>query len=118
MLPARNRLRESGQFRAVLRGPGGSRAGGPLMVVHAAMTDPMGVQAPRVGFVVSGAVGGSVVRHRVVRRLRALVKPRLGGIPDGCDLVVRANPAAARASFQELEVEFDRLLTRVLAKVG
>ncbi len=118
MLPARNRLRESGQFRAVIRGPGGSRAGGPLMVVHAAMTDPTGVRAPRVGFVVSGAVGGAVVRNRVVRRMRALVAVRVDGIPAGCDVVVRANPAAAPASFAELEAELDRCLGRALAKVG
>jgi ribonuclease P protein component len=118
VLPARNRLRESGQFRAVLRGPGGSRAGGPLMVVHAAMTDPMGARAPRVGFVVSGAVGGAVVRNRVERRLRALAGTALGGIPAGCDLVVRAAPAAATASFAELQAELDRCLRRALAKVA
>lgn len=116
MLPARNRLRESGQFRAVLRGPGGSRAGGPLIVVHAAMTDPTGARAPRVGFVVSGAVGGAVVRNRVTRRLRALVAARLDGIPSGCDLVVRAAPAAAAASFGDLETELDRCLGRAVAK--
>lgn len=117
MLPARNRLRESGQFRAVLRGPGGARAGGPLMVVHAATTDPQGVRAPRVGFVVSGAVGGAVVRNRVTRRLRALLAARLAGMPPGCDLVVRAAPSAAQASFAELEAELDRCLGRALAKV-
>ena len=118
MLPARNRLRESGQFRAVLRGPGASRAGGPLIVVHVALTDPKGVRAPRVGFVVSGAVGGAVVRNRVKRRLRHLVAARLSGMPRGCDLVVRAAPAAAGAQFGELERELDRCLTRALAKVG
>jgi ribonuclease P protein component len=118
VLPARNRLRESGQFRAVLRGPGGSRAGGPLIVVHAAMTDPLGARAPRVGFVVSGAVGGAVVRNRVTRRLRALVAARVDGIPDGCDLVVRAVPAAATAGFADLEAEVDRCLGRAVAKVG
>ncbi len=118
MLPARNRLRESGRFRAVLRGPNGSRAGGPLIVVHAAMTDPTGARAPRVGFVVSGSVGGAVVRNRVTRRLRAILAQRLDGIPSGCDLVVRATPAAGAAGFGELEAELDRCLQRTLAKVG
>jgi ribosomal protein L34/ribonuclease P protein component len=67
-----------------------AKPAGPLIVVHAAMTDPTGARAPRVGFVVSGAVGGAVVRNRVTRRLRALDRARLGGIPSGCDLVVRA----------------------------
>ena len=49
----------------------------------------------RVGFVVSKAVGGAVVRNRVKRRLRALVRPLVLSSDNGCDVVVRALPAAA-----------------------
>lgn len=71
---------------------------------------------PRVGFVVSKAVGNSVVRHRVVRRLRAQVAERLtrGVVPDGTDLVVRAQPPAATASSAELGSALDSALDRVL----
>ena len=117
MLPAGNRLRSAQQFRAVLRGPRGSRSGGRLLVVHAAMTDWVGVRAARVGFVVSKAVGGAVVRNRTTRRLRSLVAARLDGIPAGCDLVVRAAPAAAAASFDELGHELERCLTRAVARL-
>lgn len=117
MLPARHRLRDPADFRAVLRGPGASRAGGALLVVHLAMTDALGSRAPRVGFVVSGAVGGSVVRHRVVRRLRHLMRERLSRLPAGCDAVVRANPVAAAADSARLAIELDRALGRALAKV-
>ena len=48
----------------------------------------------RVGFVVSKAVGGAVVRNRVKRRLRHLVAHELEG-PVVRDVVVRALPAAA-----------------------
>lgn len=68
---------------------------------------------PRVGFVVSKAVGNSVVRHRVTRRLRALMAPRLAGLPDGADVVVRAQPAAATARFDEIAADLDRALERV-----
>lgn len=51
----------------------------------------------RVGFVVSKAVGGAVVRNRVKRRLRHLVARQLVGSPTGLDVVVRALPAAATA---------------------
>lgn len=51
----------------------------------------------RVGFVVSKAVGGAVVRNRVERRLRHLVATELVGAPVGLDVVVRALPAAATA---------------------
>jgi ribonuclease P protein component len=48
----------------------------------------------RVGFVVSKAVGGAVVRNRVKRRLRHLVALELTGSAGAHDVVVRALPAA------------------------
>ncbi len=66
-----------------------------------------------MGFVVSKAVGNSVVRHRVTRRLRALMAQRLTALPEGTDVVVRAQPAAAAARFDELAAELDRGLERV-----
>ncbi len=68
----------------------------------------------RVGFVVSKAVGGAVVRTRVKRRLRAVLAERLALLPAGSLLVVRANPAAAEATSAELARSVDRVLERVL----
>jgi ribonuclease P protein component len=48
----------------------------------------------RVGFVVSKAVGGAVVRNRVKRRLRHLVAQELGAEGSVHDVVVRALPAS------------------------
>lgn len=56
----------------------------------------------RCGFIVSKAVGGSVVRHRVIRRLRHLCRELYPGLPAGSRLVVRALPAAASAPFAQL----------------
>jgi ribonuclease P protein component len=66
-----------------------------------------------VGFVVSKAVGNSVVRHRVSRRLRHLMRDRLGTLPVGCTLVVRALPSAAAASSADLGVDLDAALRRL-----
>lgn len=60
----------------------------------------------------SKAVGNAVVRNRTKRRLRASVASRLNGIPAGVDLVVRANPAAAAASWDELDVAVARGLEK------
>ena len=84
------------------------------MVVHAHRTDARAGLPPRVGFVVSKAVGGAVVRNRVKRRLRALMAARIGTVPAGYDVVVRANPAAPRASYAELGADLDRLLGTVI----
>lgn len=68
----------------------------------------------RAGLVVSKSVGGSVVRHRVSRRLRHLLAARLPQLPAGSRLVVRATPAAAAASSAELGADLDRALARLV----
>jgi ribonuclease P protein component len=120
VLPRRHRLTRPADYGAVLRGGarrGNRRAAGRVVVVH--RRDPREApgstptRPPRVGFVVSKAVGGSVVRHRVTRRLRALMAQRLPALPEGTDVVVRAQPAAAAATFGELAQDLDRALERV-----
>lgn len=112
MLPAAARLTNSADFRLVTRG--GHRAGRPRLVVHAVRS---GIEAdprpPRVGFVVSKAVGNSVVRHRVSRRLRHVVRDRLGTLPPGSALVVRALPRSAEATSAELAADFDAAIRRL-----
>lgn len=115
MLPATARLTRSADFRLVTRQ--GRRAGGPRIVVHALTRDPRAevrtMPGPRVGFVVSKAVGNSVVRHRVARRLRHVVRDRLGTLPAGSALIVRALPPAAGASSAEFRQDFDGALRRL-----
>ena len=109
MLPAAHRLTDAATFRDVVRA--GSRAGSHTVVVH--LVSDTGVVGPRAGLVVSRAVGSSVVRHRVQRRLRHLVRERLQVLPARAALVVRALPAAASASSHELGADLDRCLGRV-----
>ncbi|AIG81237.1 ribonuclease P [Amycolatopsis sp. MJM2582] len=112
MLPAAARLRRSEDFRAVMRR--GAKAGRRRLVVHALTTDPPdAAEAARAGFVVSKAVGNSVVRHRVTRRLRHLVSARIGTLPPGSSLVIRALPPAADASSAELGSDLDASLRRL-----
>jgi ribonuclease P protein component len=116
VLPAAARLTRSQDFRQVTRN--GRRAGGPRIVVHAATADPSDqlvqtIAGPRVGFVVSKAVGNSVVRHRVARQLRHVVRDRLGTLPLGSSLIVRALPSAAGASSAEFRQDFDAALRRL-----
>ncbi len=111
MLPAAHRLTSGPTFRSVIRD--GRRAGSRTLVVHLA-TDP-GSREPRVGLVVSKAVGNSVVRHRVQRRLRHLVREQLELLPEFGVLVVRATPAAAAAASRELGADLTRCLQRVMS---
>lgn len=142
MLPAAARLRSPGDFAEVIRH--GRRFGRTLVVMHAlvpiqapgvpraharpaathscnrgggaaVVTRHSTCPGPRVGFVVSKAVGGSVVRHRVARRLRHLLRDRLDKLPAGTRLVVRALPGAATADWARLAEDVDRALRAVLA---
>lgn len=114
MLPARHRLRDSADFVSAVRGTGATRAGGRLIVVHANRTDARAELPPRVGFVVSKAVGNAVIRNRTKRRLRHVVASHMTELPTGADLVVRANPAAGRASSAELDEAFVRQVGRAV----
>jgi ribonuclease P protein component len=63
--------------------------------------------------VVSKAVGNAVVRHRVVRRLRHVVRDRLDAVQPGSTLVVRALPSAATAPSIDLGSDLDSALRRL-----
>jgi ribonuclease P protein component len=98
MLATAHRLRRRSEFAAAIRT--GHRARRPSLVVH--LMTGAGDAPPRVGFVVSRAVGGAVERNRVRRRLRHLVCGHLDALPPGALLVVRALPAAATAPYRRL----------------
>lgn len=86
-------------------------------MVHANTTDSRAGCPPRVGFVVSKAVGGAVVRNRVKRRLRAQMTALVGSVPSGTDVVVRAQPGSSTADSAALGAEVRRLLTQALTRL-
>ncbi len=77
------------------------------MVVHLSAT-ANSPAPPRVGFIVSRALGPAVVRNKVRRRLRHLVRELWADLPPGTRLVVRATPAAATAEYERLGVDLRR----------
>ena len=106
-------MRSSKDFQRTTRR--GVRVGRPTLVVHAAPIpdddDGMkvasaGPSAPRIGFVVNGAVGNAVIRNRVKRRLRHLAAAHVAGTPAGIDIVVRALPRAATDP-AEVPIDFE-----------
>ncbi|MGH3614815.1 MAG: ribonuclease P protein component [Pseudonocardia sp.] len=119
MLPAGSRLTRREEFASVISR--GRRSGRGRLVVHLQIMDSSAECAtpsgPRVGFVVSRAVGGSVVRHRMVRRLRHLVAERLDALPSDACLVIRALPPAADATSAQLADDLDAGLCGALRKL-
>ena len=64
----------------------------------------------RVAFAIGRPVGGSVVRNRLRRRLRAVCRDHATQFAPGHSYLVGATPRAAAASYEELDVTLQSLL--------
>jgi ribonuclease P protein component len=110
-----HRMRSSEDFRATVRR--GAKAAQPTLVAHVVLpAGPEAGTATSVGFVVNKAVGSSVSRNRVKRRLRHLMRSRLSLVPPGSRIVVRALPPAGEASSSTLADDLDIALRRAGAR--
>jgi ribonuclease P protein component len=147
MLPATHRMRRAHDFEAAVRG-GRRAGRPTLVVhstalVHSTVDEHVDNSGSRdhsvpdsprdndgdagtggpvvpalVGFVVSKAVGNAVTRNRVKRRLRALMREQVAALPAGTRVVVRANPGAARATFEGLGDDLDGALRTLRRRSG
>ncbi|HZU11262.1 MAG TPA: ribonuclease P protein component [Chloroflexota bacterium] len=109
MLPKQHRLLRTRDFTRVRRR--GRSAGDSLLVLYV-----LPVRSPdlRVGFSVSKRVGKAVTRNRVKRVMREIARRDLGKMRRGQDLVFIARPAAAQATYADL----DASMARALGKTG
>jgi ribonuclease P protein component len=109
MLPKEHRMRSALDFSATVRS--GARSGRRNVVLYARPRDAEQAGEPtRFGFIVSKAIGNAVTRNLVKRRLRAVAGHSLAeqslAVPRaGFDVVVRALPPAAAASWDDLSAE-------------
>ncbi len=110
-MPAKHhRVTRGDDYRHVVRK--GNRVGGAYCITHAVLHTEKD-QPARFGFIVSKTVGNAVTRNLVRRRLKAIVELRLAQGFVGADIVFRALPPAAHATFKELQTETHRALDRV-----
>ncbi|CKI68991.1 ribonuclease P protein component [Mycolicibacterium smegmatis] len=122
MLPARNRMRRSAEFSVTVSR--GVRAAQPDVVVHALRLesnagnagDDGDANGPRIGLIVSKAVGNAVERHRVSRRLRHVAKTFVSGLDPADLIVIRARPSSRDATSSRLERQLGQALERVSSK--
>ncbi|AGB26653.1 ribonuclease P protein component [Mycobacterium sp. JS623] len=111
MLPARYRMTRSTDFGVTVSQ--GVRAVQPDLVVHALRsTDDGSGDGPRIGLVVSKAVGGAVQRHRVARRLRHVARTVINELDPADRVVIRALPGSRNAISARLEQELRTAIRR------
>jgi ribonuclease P protein component len=91
----------------------GVRAAQPDLVVHALRTPDDTSDAPKIGLVVSKAVGSSVQRHAVSRKLRHVARAVVSDLRPGDRVVIRALPGSSRAISARLEKQLRTALRRV-----
>lgn len=103
------RLRESTDFARVR--DGGRVWRHPLLVLSVGSA-PDARPVTRFGITVSRRVGTAVVRNRVKRRIREIIRLAYPDLSVGWDLVFVVRPAAASASYQELDAAVFSLLRR------
>jgi ribonuclease P protein component len=119
VLPQPNRLRRRADFVRVTRtGRRCTRGTLTTYLLEPGDDRPGGSDQPRVGFVVSRALGGAVVRNAVTRRLRVVARDRLDRLPVGATVVLRALPSAASAGAAELAADLDACLDRLLGRAA
>jgi ribonuclease P protein component len=72
-----------------------------------------GGNGPRVGFTVSRALGGSVERNRIRRRLREAVRLNMKDLHVSVDVVINPKKSAIDAEFTELGLEVAQAFQKI-----
>ena len=114
MLATRNRLRTASDFSTTVRS--GVRNGRRNVVLYAAAI--AADEPSRIGFIVSKGVGNAVVRNLVKRRLREAGAASLREYGTGFAIVVRALPASASASWDQLLSDYNAALAATMTRLA
>jgi len=112
VLAHENRITRGADYKAIVRRGRRVRAG----VAIVSFRDSTDDRPPRFGFIVGRTVGNAVVRNRVRRRLKAICYRLLASVPDGTDIVIRALPGSADATWDSLVTEISRAIHKGLAR--
>ncbi len=112
MLAKTARLIESGDFARATKS--GLRFSTTHFVGYLYLI-PSCVQPARAGLIISKSVGGSVVRHRLARKIRHALRDDYSQLPNGGLLVIRGLNKSATADVRQ---EITEIITGLCKKVS
>ncbi len=110
MLSAQNRLRSSKDFARVTKT--GHRATTASLVLYLKNDQSFQLE-PQIGLIVSKAIGGSVIRHSVARKLRHASRNLLPLMPQHSQLVIRVIGAS-----EDYPGELQQAITKIASRLG
>ena len=108
--PRSSRILRSAEFRTVY--DQGTRFSTPLFAVFCLAHSGDGRDSARLGLTVPRAVGKSVVRNRIKRRLREAFRLHRAEIAPRWDIVLNPRRAAFTASSEDIERAFRKVIEK------
>ena len=111
MLKRVNRLKKRYQFNYVYKS--GEHYSGEHIVLYTASSKTKNI---KVGLAVTKKVGHAVVRNKIRRRLREIIKKQLPNLKQNYNIIVVARENVTEASFEQLNLEFDKLIKKAKLK--
>ena len=111
MLPVDARLTQSSDFALATKS--GIRVTTQHFVGYLYISPVTNEASAKCGLIISKAVGGSVKRHRVARKVRHAITPLIPSLPTGSLLVIRA---LGQDGDSNLETEISELITKLISR--
>ena len=111
MLPVDARLTQSSDFARATKS--GIRVTTQHFVGYLYISPVTNAASAKCGLIISKAVGGSVKRHRVARKVRHAITPLIPSLPTGALLVIRA---LGQDGDSNLETEISELITKLISR--
>jgi ribonuclease P protein component len=111
VLPVDARLTQSSDFARATKS--GIRVTTQHFVGYLYISPVTNDASAKCGLIISKAVGGSVKRHRVARKVRHAITPLIPSLPTGSLLVIRA---LGQDGDSNLETEISELITKLISR--
>jgi len=111
VLPADARLTQSSDFARATKS--GIRVTTQHFVGYLYISPVTNEASAKCGLIISKAVGGSVKRHRVARKVRHAITPLIPSLPTGSLLVIRA---LGQDGDTNLQTEISELIAKLISR--